>query len=105
MQIDREPCPGCESTQAFRPQWRYHKDRRFITIFIGCTVCPWEMDLEVSTVEIERLKKRLRRHQALARQQKEQFGAPSGQTLKAIDSLRTDIGHLKGKYIQGKIWT
>lgn len=105
MKIDREECPGCGSEQAFRPRWRYHEDRRFITIYIACGVCPYEIDLEVSMVEIEELKNRVRRHQALAARQKQAFGDVQPHTQTAIDSLRAQITQLKGRHIQGKIWT
>lgn len=91
MEIDREECPGCGSEQAFRPRWRYHSDRRFITVFIGCTVCPWTRDIRESTTEIEKLRNRLRRHEALALTQRHQFGEVSGQTRNAIAKLREEI--------------
>jgi hypothetical protein len=105
MRIDREECPGCGSEQAFRPQWRYHQDRLYITIFIACTVCPWKRDIEVSTVEIEHQRNRLSRYRTLAHREVEQFGAVQPHTQGKIDAIRSNIVTLRGRHIQGKIWT
>lgn len=112
MEIDRQECPGCGSEQAFRPQLRYRRDLErptpndyYITIYIACNVCPWSKDLEVSTVEIERQRNRLRRHRMLGQRQIQQFGAVQRQTQNAIDAISASITQLRGKYIQGKTWT
>lgn len=86
--------------QSFRPQWRYHEDRRFITIFIACTVCPWRQDLRLSTVEIEQVRYRIGRHHALAARQVRQFGDVQAHTQQALGKLRTKLGQLE-RQLQG----
>ena len=105
MEIDRQECPGCGSEQAFRPQWRYHDDRKYITIFIACTVCPWSRDLEVSTVPIQHAKNKLARYVALGAREKQAFGEVQPHTQAKIGTLRNNSAYLEGRDIQGKVWT
>jgi hypothetical protein len=88
------PCPGCESLQPFRPQYRPHDDST-VEVFIRCAVCNWELVLRRSTPDIERLYRMRARWEAYGRATRVKHGVTSSLAMVQLKRINAKIRELE----------
>lgn len=87
-------CPRCEALNPFRPQRRSIGDN-FIEIFIRCPTCHWERVLDISTPEIERLRRLRHRWQAYGRGTTIKHGVRSSLAERQIGRIQRRLKELQ----------